>query len=135
MELPAKYADLFSRDKRVFATLALVKKDGTPQVTPIWFDWDGTHVVINTARGRIKDKILHRLRNKSNNPIVAIVMVDPADPYRYVQVRGKVVEETEEGAYEMICSLNQKYHGTPDYPKRPGEVRVTYKILPEHFSK
>lgn len=129
MELPSKYADLFSRDKKVFAMLALVKKDGTPLVTPVWFDWDGTHIIVNTARGRVKDRIMHR------HPAVALTMVDPADPYRFVQVRGKVVNETEEGAFDKICDLNLKYHGDRNYPKRPGEVRVTYKIQPEHFSR
>ncbi len=128
-KVPDKYADLFNSDKKVFAYLALVMKDGTPQVTPLWFDYDGKYIIVNTARGRVKDKILHR------HPTVAMVMQDPADPYRYVQVRGKVVDETEEGGYEMISHLNQKYHGNPNYPKRPGEVRVTYKIEPEHFSK
>lgn len=125
--LPEKFADLFTPQKKAFAYLALVKKDGTPQVTPVWFDFDGTHIIINTARGRVKDKILCK------HPTVALAIQDPDNAYRYIQVRGKVVAETEIGGYEMICQLNQKYHGNPNYPKRP-EVRVTYKILPEHFS-
>lgn len=129
MEFPQKYADLFSREKKAFASLALVMNNGTPQVTPVWFDWDGKCIIVNTARGRVKDKILRR------HPAVAMSIVDPADPYRYVQVRGRVVDETEQGAYEEICDLNLKYHGNRNYPKRPGEVRVTYKILPEHYSK
>ena len=126
--IPEKYSDLFTEKKKAFVHLALVMKDGTPQVTPVWFDFDGTHVIINTARGRVKDKILKK------HPTVAMAIQDPENPYRYIQVRGKVVEETEVGAYEMICKLNQKYHGKYEYPKRPGEVRVTYKILPERFS-
>jgi PPOX class probable F420-dependent enzyme len=125
VSVPDKYADLVSREKKAFAYLALVMKDGTPQVTPVWFDYDGEYFVINTARGRVKDKILHR------HPSVAFAISDPDDPYRYIQVRGKVVDETEQGGYEMICRLNIKYHGSPDYPKRLGEVRVTYRILPE----
>ena len=62
---------------------------------------------------------------------VALLIVDPADPYRYLQIRGSVVEETEEGAFDIICDLNFKYRGDRDYPKRPGEVRVTYTVLPE----
>jgi len=124
--VPDKYFDLLTREKKAFAYLALVKKDGTPQATPVWFDFDGTHFIVNTARGRVKDKIL------SKHPVVALIIQDPHNPYRYLQVRGKVVEENEQGGYEMICSLNQKYHGNPDYPKRP-EVRVTYKLLPERF--
>jgi PPOX class probable F420-dependent enzyme len=115
---------LLSRDVKAFAYLALVLSDGTPQVSPVWFDWDGTHIIINTARGRVKDKVMHR------HPEVAMTIT--ADkPYRYILIRGKVVDETEEGGYEMISSLNQKYHGNPNYPKRPGEVRVTYKVLPD----
>ena len=128
VKIPDKFADLFSRDKRAFAFLALVKRDSTPQVTPVWFDYDGTCIIINTARQRVKDKIL------SKHPHVALAIQDPENPYRYIQLRGKVVEETEVGGYDMICRLNEKYHGKYEYPKRPGEVRVTYKILPEHFS-
>ena len=123
--IPEKSADLFSREKRAFAFLALVMKDSTPHVTPVWFDYDGTHIIINTARGRVKDKILRK------HPRVALAIQDPANSYRYVQIRGKVVAETEEGGYDQICALNDKYHGDRDYPKPPGEVRVTYKILPE----
>jgi PPOX class probable F420-dependent enzyme len=105
--------------------LGLALADGSPQVTPIWFDWDGTHVIINTARGRVKDKALKR-RAK-----VALAIPDPDDLYKYIQIKGSVVDETEEGGYEMICRLNDKYHGNTNYPKVPGQVRVTYKILPE----
>jgi PPOX class probable F420-dependent enzyme len=126
MKISEKYSDLISKEKKAFASLALVMRNGTPHVTPIWFDYDGTHIIINTARRRVKDKILKR------HPVVALAIIDPDNPYRYLQIRGRVVEETEECAYEMICRLNQKYHDNPNYPKRPGEVRVTYTILPEH---
>ena len=125
--IPEKFSDLFTVEKKAFAFLALVMKDGAPQVTPVWFDYDGTHIIINTARGRVKDKILMR------RPVVALAIVDPANPYRYVQIHGHVVDETEVGGYEMICQLNQKYHGDRNYPKRP-EVRVTYKILPDKIA-
>ncbi len=116
---------LLARDTKALGYLALTLADGTPQVTPLWFDWDGTHIIINTARGRVKDKVLKK------HPVVAVCITPPDDPYRYIQIRGRVVDETEEGAYEMICSLNEKYHGTYQFPKHPGQVRVTYKILPE----
>lgn len=77
----------------------------------------------------MKDTLLRLKRH----PSVALAISDPANPYRYVQVRGKVVEETETGGYEMICALAEKYQGKREFPKNPGEVRVTYKILPEHF--
>ncbi len=126
--IPERYTDLLNPSKKAFAFLAAVAQDETPRVWPIWFDYDGNNIVINTARGRVKDKMLH------GHPMVAMDIVDPTNPYRYIQVRGKVVEETEAGGYEQISKLNQKYHGNPNYPKNAGEVRVTYKIQPEHVS-
>lgn len=126
--IPENYQYLLKWETKAVAFLALTLSDGTPQVTPLWFDWDGTHILINTARKRVKDKVLHR------HPKVALAIPDPADPYRYMQLRGPVVEETEIGGYDMICKLNEKYHDKYEFPKRPGEVRVTYKILPEQVS-
>jgi len=122
--IPERLLDLLSPEKKAFASLALTLADGSPQVTPIWFGWDGTHIILNTARGRVKDKVMHR------GGKIALLIVDPSDPYRYLQLRGQVVDETENGAYDTICDLNLKYHGDRNYPKRPGEVRVTYKVLP-----
>ena len=120
----SKYRDIF--DKRAFCHLATVGSDGRPQVTPVWCDFDGTHVRINTARGRVKDKNLQR------NPKVALSAQDPDNPYRYVQVRGRVVEMTEKDADAHIDSLSKKYTGRDQYAnRRPGEVRVIVKILPE----
>ena len=123
--IPEKFADLLSRKTKAFADLALVLRDGTPQATPVWFDWNGEQVIVNTARGRVKDKVLHR------RPVVALLIADPANPYRYIQIKGRVVAETEEGAFDQICDLQEKYHGNRNYPRNPGEVRVTYKIAPE----
>jgi PPOX class probable F420-dependent enzyme len=128
VQIPEDKRDLLSRQKKAFANLALVLSDGSPQVTPIWFDWDGAHVIINTARGRVKDKVLRK------HPRVALDILDPENPYRWLQIRGRVTGETEEGGYQEICDLNQKYHDQPNYPKVPGEVRVTYQITPEHVS-
>jgi PPOX class probable F420-dependent enzyme len=124
-DIPENVRYLLKWETKAMAFLALALKDGSPQVTPLWFDWDGTHLIINTARGRVKDRVLQRKTK------VAVAIPDPADPYKYVQIKGPVVEEAEEGAYEMICRLNEKYHGKPDFAKIPGQVRVTYKILPE----
>jgi PPOX class probable F420-dependent enzyme len=123
-----RWADLFTREKKAMAYLALTLKNGTPQVTPIWFDFDGTHFIFNTARGRVKDKVMHQ------EAPVAFAISDPANAYRYVQVRGKVTAETEEGGYDQICDLNEKYHGKRTYPRRDGEVRVTYKVRPDSYS-
>lgn len=123
--IPERLRDLLLSEKKAFASLALTLADGSPQVTPIWFGWDGTHFILNTARGRVKDKVMRR------GGKVALLIVDPNDPYRYLQIRGRVVDETEAGAFDVICDLNLKYRGDRNYPRRPGEVRVTYKVLPE----
>lgn len=124
--IPDRLTYLLQKETQAFASLALTLTDSSPQVTPIWFDWDGTHIILNTARGRVKDKVMHRQAK------VALLIVDPRDPYKYVQLRGTVVEETEVGGYDMICHLNEKYHGDRNYPKRD-EIRVTYKVLPEQI--
>jgi PPOX class probable F420-dependent enzyme len=122
--IPEQYLDLFH--KRAFAHLATLMKDGSPQVTPVWIDYDGTYILVNSARGRTKD------RNMRRDSRVAIEIIDPDDPYRYFQVQGRVVEITEEGADEHIDKMAYKYTGRERYPnRRPGEVRVLYKVLPE----
>ncbi len=126
---PDDFRELLTRPKKALAYLALVRQDGSPHVTPVWFDFDGTHIIINTARGRVKDKILHK------HPRVAMAIQDPAEIYRCLSMRGKVVEETEVGGYEMICNLAEKYTGKNEWPKPADQVRVTYKILPESFSE
>jgi PPOX class probable F420-dependent enzyme len=122
--IPAKYRDLF--DKKAFAHLGTLMSDGSPQVTPVWVDFDGTHVRFNSARGRVKD------RNVRRDPRVSLSLIDPDNGYRYLEVRGRVVEITEDGADAHIDSLAKKYLGKDKYPfRRPGEVRVTYKVAPE----
>jgi PPOX class probable F420-dependent enzyme len=125
-DIPESYLDLLTWEKRAFADLAVVLKDGTPQVSPVWFDYVDGLFVINTARGRLKDRALR------GHPIVAMSIRDPDDPYRYLLIRGPVVEETEEGGYDSIQDLNLKYHGVRQYKMGPGMVRVIYKIKPEH---
>ena len=121
---PDQYKDLLQ--KKAFAVLATVNADGTPQVTPVWFDDDGSHIRFNTAKGRLKDKNLRR------NPAVALAIMDPDNPYRYVQFRGRIAEVTEAGADAHIDALAKKYLGQDKYPyRRPGEVRVIYKIALE----
>jgi hypothetical protein len=125
--IPAAVADLVTREKRAFANLAVVLWDGTPHVSPVWFDYQDGLFIINTARGRLKDKALHQQKN------AALSILDPADSNRYLLVRGPVVEETEEGAWDQIDDLNLKYNGNRNFTRRPGQVRVTYKIKPEHI--
>jgi PPOX class probable F420-dependent enzyme len=120
----AKYRDIF--DKKAFCYVATVGKDGTPQVTPVWCEFDGTHIVFNTARGRVKDTNLGR------NPKVTLAAADPENPYRYVQVKGRVAEITEHGADPHIDKMAKKYIGQDVYPYRqPGEQRVILRIAPD----
>jgi PPOX class probable F420-dependent enzyme len=122
--IPATHLDLFS--KKAFAHLATLMADGTPQTTPVWIDYDGKHVVINTAEGRQKDKNMRR------DGHVALSITDPDNPYRYLEVRGTVAERTHAGADQHIDRMAKKYLGQDKYPYRqPGEVRVIYKVTPE----
>lgn len=126
--IPEDYKDLF--EKKAFANLATVNADGTPQVTPVWVDYDGDYVLVNSARGRRKDK------NMERNRAVALSIQDPDNPYRYLEVRGNVTEITEQGAAQHIDKMAKKYIGLDKYPwSKPDEVRVIYKIKPEHTSK
>jgi PPOX class probable F420-dependent enzyme len=125
--IPQQHLDLFR--KKAFAHLATIMPDGRPQVTPVWCDFDGTFVQINSAKGRVKD------RNMRRDPRVTLAIQDPDNPYRYLEVRGRVVEVTEEGADAHIDRLAKKYLGVDKYPnRREGEVRVIYKIQPERAS-
>ncbi|HSF32596.1 MAG TPA: PPOX class F420-dependent oxidoreductase [Candidatus Tectomicrobia bacterium] len=125
--IPQQYLDLFQ--KKAFAHLSTLMADGWPQVTPVWCDFDGTHVRINSAKGRVKD------RNMRRDPRVTLEVQDPENPYRYLQVRGRVVEITEVGADAHIDSLAKKYLGVDKYPYRqPGETRVIYKIEAQRTS-
>jgi len=125
--IPENYLDLF--DKKAFASLATLMPDGTPQVTPVWGDFDGNHILVNSAKGRRKDINMH------DRPKVAISIMDPDNPYRYLEVRGTVDEITEQGAAAHIDKMAKKYLGKEKYPfSKPGEVRLLYKIKPEHSS-
>lgn len=126
--IPENYKDLF--EKKAFANLATVNADGTPQVTPVWVDYDGDYVLVNSARGRRKDK------NMERNRAVALSIQDPDNPYRYLEVRGSVAEITEENADKHIDKMAKKYIGQDKYPwSKPDEVRVIYKIKPERTSQ
>ena len=125
-QIPDTFRDLFQ--KKTFGHLATVMPDGSPQVTPVWCDFDGTHVLVNSAKGRVKDKNMRR------TPKVAISISDPDNPYRYLAVRGEVVDVTEAGADAHINKLAKRYLGQDVFPNRPGEVRVIYKIRPERVS-
>ncbi len=122
--IPEKYEDLFH--KKAFAQLATLMPDGSPHVAPVWFEYDGKNILVNTAKGRVKDQNMRR------DPRVGLDILDPDNPYRHLSVRGRVVDITEKGADEHIDKLTKKYIGQDKYPYRgAGEVRVIYKIQPE----
>jgi PPOX class probable F420-dependent enzyme len=121
-QIPAAFLDLLTT-RITFAHLGTSMKDGAPQVTPVWFSYDGNHVLLNSAKGRLKD------RNMRARPKVALSILDPENPYRYLQLMGHVVEITETGGDAHIDALAKKYLGKDSYPWRsPGEVRVIYKV-------
>lgn len=105
-----------------FVHLATLNADGSPQVSPVWVDLDGDIILINTARGRVKEI------NLSRDPRAALSVHDQTDPYSKASIRGRVIEITETGASEHIDSLSRKYLGKA-YPwHRSGEQRVIIKI-------
>jgi hypothetical protein len=122
--IPDKFLPVLT-EKKAFAHLATIMPDGTPQVTPVWFLYKDGKFVVNTARGRVKD------RNMTKNAKVALSITDPDNPYAHIAVRGKVVGATEEGANASIDAMAKKYLGQDKYPfARAGEVRVIYEIQP-----
>lgn len=122
-KIPETFAGVFK--KKTFAHLATRMPDGSPQSSPVWIDIDGEHLLVNSAKGRLKD------RNMRADPRVAVSATDPDDPYRAIMIRGRVTRITEEGAEDHIDKMAQKYLDKPKYPYRgPGEVRVLYYIEP-----
>ena len=97
--IPEKYHDLLKDEAKAFLFLATTMKDGSPQVTPVWFNHDQTHILINSAKGRLKDI------NMRARPQVAFVIQDPANPYRYLQIRGRVIEITEAGESSVLDEM------------------------------
>ncbi len=120
--IPEQFRDLVTT-KKAFAQLATLMPDGSPQVTPVWFDLDGDFVRVNSAKGRQKDLNMRR------EPRVSLCLMDPENPYRYLEIRGRVVRVTEDGADAHIDKLARKYLDADSYPfRQPGEVRVSYTI-------
>jgi PPOX class probable F420-dependent enzyme len=125
--IPEKFAQLLYQP--VFVYLATIMPDGSPQVTPVWVDYDGKNIIFNSAKGRVKDKNVRR------DPRVTVSVSDPENPYSYFEVRGRVISMTEKGADEHIDKMAQKYLGKPKYPwASPGQVRVIYTVEAEHVS-
>jgi PPOX class probable F420-dependent enzyme len=123
-DIPAGFQDLLT-EKKSFAHLATIMPDGSPQVTPVWFDYRNGRIRVNTAKGRVK------ARNMSEGSRVALSILDPDNAYRYLQVRGKIVQVTEAGGKEHIDTLAKKYLGKDVYPwHNASDVRVIYEVEP-----
>ncbi len=113
-------------DRKVFAHVATLMPDGSPQVSPVWVDHDDSHVIFNTAEGR------HKTENLEKDGRIALSIVDPENPYRHMLIRGRVAELSREGADEHIDAMAKKYLDQDSYPfRQPGEVRVRVLIEPE----
>ncbi len=116
--------ELFEGPNLVF--IATIMKDGSPQVSPVWADYENDHVLVNTAEGRIKHK------NVLRDPRVAISVVDKKNPLNMTTIRGKVTEIIPDYEYKHANKLTKKYMGTDKYPfRQPGEKRTILKILPQ----
>ncbi len=123
--IPDKFRDILEQ-KKAFANIATVMADGSPQVTPVWFDYTNGRIRVNTAKGRVKARTLKQGAH------VALAIMDPDNAYRYIQVRGRVERATEDGADAHIDQLAKKYLGKDTYPfRQPGEQRLTVEIAPD----
>ncbi|MCB9381066.1 MAG: PPOX class F420-dependent oxidoreductase [Ilumatobacteraceae bacterium] len=121
--IPASHADLL--DTTALAHVATIGPDGSPQNNPVWFGWDGTHVLFSQTTGRQK------YRNLQQHPAVALSIVDPANPYRYLEIRGTVAEIVDDPGNAFINSMAKKYIDQDEYPwHQPGDHRVVVKVLP-----
>jgi PPOX class probable F420-dependent enzyme len=122
--IPEEFKDLLTQ-KKAFAHLATLMKDGSPQSTPVWFDYANGRVRVNSAKGRVKT------RNMTEGAQVALSILDPDNAYRYIQIRGRVARVTEDGAEAHIDGLAKKYLGKDKYPfAQPGDIRVLFEIEP-----
>jgi len=126
MTFPKEFDDLLYGDRKPLLYLATIMADGSPQVTPVWFDTDGDFILINTNEGRIKDK------NMKARSRVSMVIQDPDEKERYLGMRGEVVDYTREGADEHINKLSLKYNNKP-WTYREGQRRIIYRIKPIRF--
>lgn len=127
VHIPENVLDLLRKPSHTY--LATSMDDGSPQLTQVWVDTDGEHVIINTVEGYVK------LRNIERDPRVAVAVADPEEGFRYFQIRGRVIDQTTEGGAEHIEQLSQKYTGQP-YPWWVGrdQVRVILTIEADSVS-
>lgn len=127
--IPDSHADLVAWDTRSFAHVATVGPDGEPHSSPVWFEWDGDHIKFSLTTGRQK------YRNLQRDKRVSLSILDPHDPYRYVEVRGELDQIESDPEIAFISRMAKKYKGLDVYPwHRPGDERVVMKVRPIHVS-
>lgn len=127
-EIPADYKDLL--ESTALAYVATIGPDGEPQNTPVWFDWDGEHLKFSQT------KVRQKYRNVQRDPRIALSLVDPENPYRYLEVRGEVVHIEEDPDLDFINAMAKKYLGEDKYPfHQPGDERVVIHIEPRHTTQ
>lgn len=133
VNIPESHCDLLNGPR--VAALTTVMPDGYPQTTVVWCNFDGTHMLVNTMRGFRKEK------NMRANPKVTLLCYNPCRPLRYLEIRGVVVEMTEEGAMEHLDGLTELYTGRKPYfgecvplEFKEKETPVLCKILPLHVT-
>ena len=126
--IPEGYRDLMETTALVH--VATLGPDGEPQNNPVWFDWDGEHVLFSQTKTRQK------YRNLGRDPRIAFSMVDPENPYRYLEIRGEVDHVEEDPDNEFINRMAKKYIGLDEYPyHQPGDERVVVYVTPHHTTQ
>ncbi len=127
--IPHTHADLLAWDTKSFAHLATIGTDGEPQSSPVWFEWDGTHIKFSLTKTRQK------YRNLQRDKRIAMSVMDPEDAYRYLEIRGELDEIEEDPDIDFISRMAKKYIGKDRYPwHRAGDERVIMKIRPVKVS-
>lgn len=123
--IPESHKDIL--ENKGFAHLASLGPDGEPQSHPVWFAWDGSTIQVSTTKDRQK------YRNVTNDSRVSVSILDPENPYRYLELRGQVTKVDDDADYSFINSLAKKYMDKDEYPfHQPGDERVIIHIAPEH---
>jgi PPOX class probable F420-dependent enzyme len=123
MTIPEEYHDLFERP--VVATISTILPDGSPHAVPVWVDFDGEYVLVVTRKGGRKH------RNLERRPDASLTLVDPENQYRYLMLKGEATELTEDGAFEVLDRLTQRYWGIDEYPYEREEPRILVRIRPD----
>jgi PPOX class probable F420-dependent enzyme len=123
--VPTSHADLL--ESTALAHVATIGPNGEPQANPVWFGWDGKHLKFSLTKTRQKSK------NLKQDPRVAISIVDPENPYRYLEIRGRQVRVDPDPEKAFIDEMANKYLGVEKYPwSQPGDERIIIVIEPEH---